>query len=61
MISILITIIIIIVIGGLLVWLLQQAPIDANIKQMGVWLMYAVIIIAIIFTILPLIHGGNGL
>lgn len=54
MLTTLITILAIIVIGGAIVWLLQQAPIDGAIKQWGVWLMYAVIIIMILMQLLPL-------
>lgn len=55
MLTTLLTILAIIVIGGALVWLLQQAPIDGAIKQWGVWLMYVVIVILVITQVLPLI------
>lgn len=55
MLTTLITIVVIIVVVGAVVWLLQQAPIDPNIKQWGVWLLYAVGLVLILTRLLPLL------
>lgn len=55
MLTTLLTILAIIVIGGAIVWLLQQAPIDGAIKQWGVWLMYCVVVILVTMQVLPML------
>ena len=55
MLSTLLTIIVIVVICGGAAWLLGKAPIDANIKQWGVWAIYVVAFILVVRIVLPLI------
>ena len=54
MLSTLLTILAIIVIGGAVIWLLDQAPIDGAIKQWGRWLMIVVIVILVLTRLIPL-------
>ena len=55
MVTTLLTVLAVIVVGGVLIWLLDQAPIDATIKTWGRWLMLVVIVIVLITTLLPLV------
>lgn len=55
MLTTLLTILVIIVVGGAIVWLLDQAPIDGAVKQWGRWLMLVVIVILVITQVLPLV------
>lgn len=55
MLATLLTILIIIVIGGALVWLLDKAPIDGDVKQWGKWIMLVVIVVLVLVNILPLV------
>lgn len=54
MLATLLTILLIIVVGGAIVWLLDKAPIDGDVKQWGKWLMLLVIVVMVIVQIVPL-------
>lgn len=45
----------VVVICGALAMLIQKAPIDATIKQWGVWVIIAIGILILIFRIAPLV------
>lgn len=55
MLATLLTVLVIIVVGGALVWLLDKAPIDGDVKQWGKWLMLVVIVILVITQLMPLV------